>query len=49
MKNKSNKFTITFTIDKNIIEIFRKLSKIKSINKSLLLENFIKSWIEENK
>jgi hypothetical protein len=43
-----NKKLLNFTIDKGIANIFVLLSKQKCINKSLLIQSFIKKWIEEN-
>jgi len=38
----------TFTIDENILNEFIKISKEKSINKSLFVENSIKNLIKEH-
>lgn len=49
MKQKNrNKPIMCFTIDKNIILQFNNISKQLSINKSLLIENLIKGWLNEN-
>jgi metal-responsive CopG/Arc/MetJ family transcriptional regulator len=37
----------TFTIDENILNEFIRISKEKSINKSLFIENSIKKLIKE--
>ena len=42
------KKTRTFTIDSTILIEFDKMSKIKSLNKSLFVENCIKWWIDKN-
>ena len=42
------KKTRTFTIDSNILIEFDKISKLKSLNKSLFVENCIKDWILKN-
>jgi metal-responsive CopG/Arc/MetJ family transcriptional regulator len=39
----------TFTIEKELYISFDKLSKIKSLNKSLFVENCIREYIEKNK
>lgn len=39
----------TFTIEEEIFKEFDKLSKEKSINKSLFIENAMKEFIEKNK
>jgi hypothetical protein len=39
----------TFTIEKEIVKEFDKLSKEKSLNKSLFIENSMKEFIEKNK
>lgn len=39
----------TFTIDNNISKEFDKISKDKSINKSLFIENSMKEFIEKIK
>lgn len=39
----------TFTIEEEISKEFDKLSKEKSINKSLFIENAMKEFIEKNK
>lgn len=38
----------TFTIDKETWLKFEKVSKEKSLNKSLFIENTIKNYIKEN-
>ncbi len=38
-----------FTIDKEIVKEFTEIAKKKAINKSALIENYIKQWIQENK
>lgn len=43
------KIKISLTINKEINELFNKLSREKSINKSLFVENAFKKWIKENK
>jgi hypothetical protein len=37
------------TIDKKIMEEFIELAKIKSINRSQLIEHYISDWIKKNK
>ena len=39
----------TFTIEEQISKEFDKISKEKSINKSLFVENCIKDYIKNNK
>ena len=39
---------INLTIDKEIYQKFREITEIKSINKSKLIENYIKQWLIEN-
>lgn len=48
MKKQRNKPFLTITINKNVLDNFRKVSDKKSINKSKLIENLIIKWIEEN-
>lgn len=49
MKNQyTTKTKVNYSIDKEILNTFVFLSKKKSINKSALIENFIKNWIKEN-
>lgn len=49
MKNKyTTKTKVNYSINKDICKIFSNLSKEKSINKSALIESFIKNWIKEN-
>jgi len=49
MKNNYlTKTRVNYSIDKEIIKEFDKLSKEKAINKSGLIELFIKNWIKEN-
>jgi hypothetical protein len=49
MKNQyKTKTKVNYSIDQEISKVFDTLSKEKSINKSALIENFIKNWIKEN-
>ena len=49
MKNQyTTKTKVNYSIDKDVLNTFDTLSKEKSINKSALIENFIKNWIKEN-
>jgi len=41
-----NKKLVSYSIDKNIIKVFNEYCKNNSINKSLLIENYIKSFIK---
>ena len=43
------KITKTFTISEEIFKEFDKISKEKSLNKSLFIENCMKDFIEKNK
>lgn len=43
------KKTKTFTINSDVLIEFDKISKQKSLNKSLFVENCIKNWIDKNK
>jgi len=43
------KKTRTFTIEEYLLEEFDKIAKQKSLNKSLFVENCIKTWIKNNK
>jgi predicted transcriptional regulator len=45
--NKKRKTTMTFTIDRDILEKFKEISERNGINKSKLLENFIVDFIEK--
>jgi metal-responsive CopG/Arc/MetJ family transcriptional regulator len=48
IKKISSKGQGHFSIDNDVLEKFKKLSKKMSINKSSLIENFMKDWIEKN-
>jgi hypothetical protein len=49
MKNEYlTKTKVNYSIDKSIVEKFGKLAKQKSVNKSLLIENYLKEWIKKN-
>ena len=49
MKNKyKTKTKVNYSIDKSLSDRFNIISKEKSINKSALIENFIKNWTKEN-
>jgi hypothetical protein len=40
---------VNFNVDVKTLNEFNKTSKLKAINKSQLIENFMKTWILENK
>ena len=40
-----DKKIVSFTIDKNIISDFNLKCKIKCINKSMLIQSFIETWL----
>jgi hypothetical protein len=40
---------VNFNVDIKILNEFNKLAKEKAINKSQFIENFMKTWILENK
>lgn len=44
-----SKTHFTVSISKEVLKNFYKTSAKKSINKSLLIENFLKNWTLENK
>lgn len=49
MKNQyTTKTKVNYSIDKGVSKSFNTISKEKSINKSSLIESFIKNWIKEN-
>lgn len=49
MKNQyTTKSKVNYSINKDVLSVFNSLSKEKSINKSALIESFIKNWIKEN-
>lgn len=49
MKNQyTTKTKVNYSIDNEVSKKFNTLSKEKSINKSSLIEGFIKKWIKEN-
>ena len=48
IKQYNMKVQKTFTIDNEISKKFDKISKDKSINKSLFIENSIKEFIKKN-
>ena len=50
MKNSYlTKIKVNYSIDKEVIKDFNKFSKEKAINKSGLIELFIRNWVKENK
>jgi hypothetical protein len=40
---------VNFNISVKVLNEFNKIAKIKAINKSQFIENFIKQWILEQK
>lgn len=44
-----DKKTVSYKIDKDIVEEFNKTAKEKAINKSQWIENKMKEFIKENK
>ena len=40
---------VNFNVDIKILNEFNKVAKEKAINKSQFIENFMKTWILENK
>jgi len=50
MKNEYlTRIKVSYSVDKSLIKEFNKLAKEHAINKSGLMELFIKQWIKENK
>lgn len=50
MKNEYlTKTKVNYSIDKNILIEFNEISKKKAINKSKLIELFIKDWNDKNR
>jgi hypothetical protein len=50
MKNEYlTKIKVNYSISKNVIEEFNKVAKENAINKSGLIELFIKEWTQNNK
>ena len=49
MKQKTTKKTVNYSISKNVLEEFETLAIEHAINRSQLIENFLKSWIDEKK
>lgn len=47
--SRKTKTTHTYSIDDNLYLDFCNLIEIKMLNKSKVIENLIKKWIEENK
>lgn len=47
-KTKGKKL-VSYTVDHTLVEQFNKYCKKNSINKSLLIENYIKKLLENNK
>jgi len=48
MKNEYlTKIKVNYSVDKNLIEKFNKVAKQKAINKSALIELFIKDWVNQ--
>lgn len=39
---------VSYTVNKTIIDDFDKLATAKAINKSALIELFLKEWIKQN-
>ena len=48
VKRGNTKGVLSVTIDKPLLEKFKKICKTKSINKSQLIESFIKEYINKN-
>lgn len=48
-KNKQTKLPINLSIDKEILKDFKVETKKRAINRSGLIQNFIKEWLKENK
>lgn len=46
---KNTKRNLNFSIDIPLIEEFDKVADKKAINRSKLIENFIREWVEANK
>ena len=44
-----NKKLVSYSIDTNLVEHFNKYCEINSINKSLFIENYIKTFIKIKK
>ena len=40
---------VNFNVNIKILNEFNKMAKLKAINKSQLIENYIKTWIQVNK
>lgn len=40
---------VNFNVDVNVLKEFNKLAKIKAINKSQFIENYMKLWVTQNK
>lgn len=40
---------VNFNVDSKILKEFNEMAKIKAINKSQFIENYIKLWITQNK
>lgn len=49
MNSYITKIKVNYSINKEIVESFNKLTKEKAINKSRLIEIFIDDWIKKNK
>lgn len=45
-KTKSTVSIVSYSIDKVVLEDFKKISKAKKYNRSKIIENFLKKFIE---
>ena len=49
MEKYTTKKRVDYSINKEIVQEFNKISKKKAINKSALIELMISEWIDKNK
>jgi len=40
---------VNFNIDVKVLKAFNEMAKIKAINKSQFIENYMKLWVTQNK
>ena len=43
-----DRFPITITLNKKVLDDFKKITSEKFINRSELIESFIEKWLKEN-
>lgn len=49
IKPKTKRKKATFAVDENVLEEFSKLANLKNYNKSMVVENLLKIFMEQEK